>query len=153
MSGHYLGILVLMAIAVVVSGGLVTLAWFLGPKKNTPYKSAPYECGVTPVGDAKERFPVKFYLVAIIFILFDIEAVFLWGFFTVFKNAPDVEFVKFAFVEFIVYMATWVLAYFYAIRVGAIDWDETTSLAKEKLGLKVGEPTVEPALAPVGGGE
>lgn len=153
MSGQYLGILVLMAIAVVASGGLVTLAWFLGPKKNTPYKSAPYECGVTPVGDAKERFPVKFYLVAIIFILFDIEAVFLWGFFTVFKNAPDVEFVKFAFIEFIVYMSTWILAYFYAIRVGAIDWDETTSLAKEKLGLNFTEPKVEPALAPIGGGE
>lgn len=153
MSGQYIGILVLMAIALVVSGGLATVAWFLGPKKNTPYKSAPYECGMTPVGDAKERFPIKFYLVAILFILFDIEAVFLWGFFTVFKNAPDIEFVKFAFGEFIVYMATWVLAYFYAVRVGAIDWDETTALAKEKLGLKPHESLPEAALTPVGGGE
>jgi NADH-quinone oxidoreductase subunit A len=134
MAGEYLGILVLLAIAALVSGGLTTIAWFLGPKKNTPYKSAAYECGVTPVGDAKERFPVKFYLVAIVFILFDIEAVFLWGFFTVFKNSPDTEFVRFAFFEFLVYMSTWILAYIYAIRVGAIDWDETTSLAPEKLG-------------------
>lgn len=134
MAGEYLGILILMALAAVISGGLVTVAWFLGPKKNTPYKSAPYECGVTPVGDANERFPIKFYLVAIVFILFDIEAVFLWGFYTVYKNTPVGDpFVTFAFVEFMAYMSTWILAYVYAIRVGAIDWDETTSLAPEKM--------------------
>jgi len=157
MAGEYLGILILMAVAGLISGGLVTVAWFLGPKKDTPYKSAPYECGVTPIGDAHERFPIKFYLVAIVFILFDIEAVFLWGFYTVFKNAPDTQFVTFAFVEFMVYMATWILAYAYAIRVGAIDWDETTSLASEKFSGAVGRETVvavptEHTMVGVGGG-
>lgn len=133
MTGEYLGILVLMGLAALISGGLVTVAWFLGPKKNTIYKTAPYECGMTPVGDAQERFPIKFYLIAILFILFDIEAVFLWGFYTVFKNSPDTQFMTFAFGEFMMYMSTWILAYIYAVRVGAIDWDETTSLAPEKL--------------------
>ncbi|MGV3616063.1 MAG: NADH-quinone oxidoreductase subunit A [Fimbriimonas sp.] len=159
MAGEYLGILILMALAALISGGLVTVAWFLGPKKDTPYKSAPYECGVEPIGDAHERFPIKFYLVAIVFILFDIEAVFLWGFYTVYKNAPanDNAFVTFAFIEFMVYMSTWILAYVYAIRVGAIDWDETTSLADEKL-LNAGERNVVVATQPehtfvgVGGG-
>jgi NADH-quinone oxidoreductase subunit A len=130
---EYLGILVLMGFAAVLCGALVTLSWFLGPKKFTPYKAAPYECGVTPVGDAHERFPIKFYLVAIIFILFDIEVVFLWSWMTVFKNA-DTEFMVFSFFEFLAYMATWVLGYVYAVRVGAMDWDESTSLAPEKLG-------------------
>jgi NADH-quinone oxidoreductase subunit A len=157
MTGEYLGILILMAVAGLISGGLVTVAWFLGPKKRTPYKEAPYECGVTPIGDAQERFPIKFYLVAIVFILFDIEAVFLWSFYTVFRNAPDTQFVTFAFVEFMAYMSTWILAYVYAIRVGAIDWDEATSLAPEKLSGEPGRQTViatplEHTMVGVGGG-
>ena len=131
----YLGILVLVAVAAALCGIMVTLSWFLGPKKVTPYKESPYECGVEPLGSARERFPIKFYLVAIVFILFDIEVVFLWSWMTVFKNA-DTQFVVFSFFEFLTYMATWLLGYVYAIRVGAIDWDETTSLAPEKLGLK-----------------
>lgn len=150
MTGDYLGIIVLMAVAAVICGAMVTLSWVLGPKKQTPYKSAPYECGVEPKGDAHERFPIKFYLIAIIFILFDIESVFLWGFYTAYKNSPDVDFVVFAFWEFVAYMFTWVLGYVYAIRVGAIDWDETTSLAPEKLIPTVREtPAIEPTV-PVG---
>ena len=139
----------MLGFAAVICGAMVTLSWFLGPKKFTPYKASPYECGVAPVGDARERFPIKFYLIAIVFILFDIEVVFLWSWMTVFKNS-DTEFAVFSFFEFITYMATWILGYVYAIRVGAIDWDETTSLAPEKLGgVKLEVDTREPAL--VGG--
>lgn len=128
----YYGILALVAVAAVLCGAMVTLSWVLGPKKNTKYKSSPYECGVAPVGDAKERFPIKFYLVAIIFILFDIEVVFLWSWMTVFKNS-DKDFMLTSFWSFLVYMATFVIGYLYVIRVKAMDWDETTSLAPEKL--------------------
>lgn len=157
MSGGYVGILVLMGVAALLSGVLVTAAWFLGPKKQTPYKSAPYECGVAPIGDTKERFPIKFYLVAIVFILFDIEAVFLWGFYTAYKTSQDTRFVVFAFFEFLAYMATWILGYVYAIRVGAIDWDETTSLAAEKLtGSKIKDTVqatpLESTVVGIGGG-
>ena len=149
MNDGYLGIVVLMVIAAILAVALVSICWLLGPKKNTPYKSAPYECGVAPVGDAKERFPIKFYLVAIVFIMFDIEAVFLWGFFAAYKNSPDNTFLVYGFVEFLGYMATWVLGYVYAIRVGAIDWDETTSLAPEKLGLTAPQsPPVEEVASP-----
>jgi NADH-quinone oxidoreductase subunit A len=133
MQSQYMGILVLIGLAALVAAGLSAVSWILGPKKNTPYKGAAYECGVAPVGDAHERFPIKFYLVAIVFILFDIEVVFLWSWMTVYKNA-DTDFMIFSFVEFLSYMATWIVGYLYAIRVGAIDWDETTSLAPEKLG-------------------
>lgn len=157
MNDGYIGILVLMGVAALLAGVLVTASWFLGPKKQTPYKSAPYECGVAPVGDAKERFPIKFYLVAIVFILFDIEAVFLWGFYTAYRNAPDTKFVYYAFFEFLTYMATWILGYVYAVRVGAIDWDETTTLAPEKLIGGRGQSveavdTPEHSLVGVGGG-
>ena len=128
----YTGILILVVFAAIICTAMVTGSWLLGPKKMTPYKMSPYECGVTPEGSARERFPIKFYLVAIVFILFDIEVVFLWSWMTVFKHA-DRAFQVFSFYEMLIYMATWVVGYVYAIRVGAIDWDETTSLAPEKL--------------------
>jgi len=155
MQGQYIGILVLILVAGVICGAMVTLSWVLGPKKNTPYKSAPYECGVAPVGGARERFPIKFYLVAILFILFDIEVVFLWSWMTVYKHS-DPAFMRFSFIEFLSYMSTWVLGYLYAVRVGAIDWDETTGLEPAKLGeseteLVDGRPKVlKPAT--IGGG-
>jgi NADH-quinone oxidoreductase subunit A len=124
---QYLGIVMLFGVAAVLCGAFVIASWFFGPKKNAPYKSAPYECGVTPVGDARERFPIKFYLVAIVFILFDIEVVFLWSWMTVFRGS-DRDFMLFTFIEFLTYMATWVIGYMYAIRVGAINWDDSAIL-------------------------
>ncbi len=123
----YIGILALVAVAALLCTAMVTLSWVLGPKNRSKFKESPYECGVAPSGSARERFPIKFYLVAIIFILFDIEVVFLWSWMTVFKKA-DVAFQVFSYFEMLVYMATWVLGYVYAIRVKAFDWDETTSL-------------------------
>src|SRR5579862_2237954 len=146
--GSYLGILILVGVAAVICGAMVTLSWVLGPKKVTPYKQSAYECGVAPLGDAFERFPIKFYLVAIVFILFDIEVVFLWSWMTVFKEA-NTEFVIASGISFLTYMATFVIGYLYVIRVGAIDWDETTSIAPEKLGLSVLESPSAPALEPV----
>lgn len=131
---------------------MVTLSWVLGPKKVTPYKTSPYECGVTPDGSARERFPIKFYLVAILFILFDIEVVFLWSWMTVFRDA-DVSFQLFSFIEMLVYMSTWILGYIYAVRVGAIDWDETTSLDPAKLqDTVIPKLEAKPALQPAAEG-
>lgn len=106
---------------------MVTGSWLFGPKKHTPYKNSTYECGVAPVGNVRDRFPVKFYLVAIVFILFDIEVAFLWSWLTVFKDA-DLQFKQFSFLEFISYMASWIVGYLYVIRVGAIDWEEESEL-------------------------
>lgn len=136
----YIGILVLVAVAAIICVAMVSLSWVLGPKKLTPYKSSPYECGVTPEGSARERFPIKFYLVAILFILFDIEVIFLWSWMTIYRDS-DVSFQLFSFIEMLIYMSTWILGYIYAVRVGAIDWDETTSLDPAKL-----EDTVLPKL-------
>ncbi len=147
MQSDYLGIMLLVGVAAVLCGAMVTLSWVLGPKKNTPYKESPYECGVAPVGDAKERFPIKFYLVAIVFILFDIEVVFLWPWMTVFKTS-DTAFLITSFVSFLMYMFTFIVGYVYVIRVGAIDWDDTTSLDPAKLALDE-EPVAEPEMLPI----
>jgi NADH-quinone oxidoreductase subunit A len=133
MSDPYIGLLVLILLAAVICVAMVGLSYVLGPKKVTPYKESPYECGVAPEGSARERFPIKFYLVAIVFILFDIEVVFLWSWMTIFKHSES-YFQLFSFIEMLVYMSTWVIGYAYAIRVGAINWDDATSLDPAKLG-------------------
>jgi NADH-quinone oxidoreductase subunit A len=132
MLGEFLPILILLGVAALLCTVMVAGSWLLGPKKVTPYKASPYECGVAPLGSAQERFPVKFYLVAIIFVLFDIEVIFLWSLMSVFRDAnPD--FKVFAGVALGIYMLLWIIGDAYVIRVGAIDWDETTSIAPEKM--------------------
>lgn len=164
MHSDYLGILLLLGVAAILCGAMVTLSWVLGPKKVTPYKASPYECGVQPMGDAKERFPIKFYLVGIVFILFDIEVIFLWSWMTVYNN-PSLfataqahqDFIVYSFWAVMVYMALWILSDVYVLRVGAIDWDETTSLDPAKFGeaqgvlAHDGPAVAKPALAPQGG--
>ena len=132
MFGEYLPLIMLMGVAAVICAAMVTLSWLLGPKRITAYKQSPYECGVAPLGDAAERFPIKFYLVAILFVLFDIEVVFLWSVLTVFRDAP-IDFKIFAGSALAIYLVLWIIGDAYAIKVKAIDWDETTSLAPEKL--------------------
>ncbi len=132
MLGEYLPILMMMGAAAVVCTAMVTLSWVLGPKHITKYKQSPYECGVAPLGDAFERVPIKFYLVAILFVLFDIEVVFLWPWISVFKNAP-LDYKIFTAIDMAVYLGIWIVGLIYVFRVKAIDWDESTSLAPEKL--------------------
>lgn len=131
-------ILVLLLIAGFLCAAMVTLSYVLGPKKVTSYKASPYECGVAPLGNAIERFPIKFYLVAILFVLFDIEVVFLWSWLTVFKSAP-LEFQIFSAIDVAVYLGLWIVGYLYVMKIGALDWDEATSLAPEKLESSSGE--------------
>jgi len=130
MNADFTPILILVGVAAVLCAAMVTLSWVLGPKKVTPYKQSAYECGVQPLGDARERFPIKFYLVGIVFILFDIEVVFLWSLLTVFKNAP-LDYQIFSFWAVMVYMLLWIIGDAYVLKVNAIDWDEAQSLAHD----------------------
>ena len=132
MFGEFMPILILVALAGIICGAMVTLSYVLGPKKVTSFKSSPYECGVAPSGNAIERFPIKFYLVAILFVLFDIEVVFLWSWLNVFKSAP-LDFQIFSAADVAVYLGLWMIGYLYIVKIGALDWDEATSLAPEKL--------------------
>lgn len=144
MEPGYVALLMLVLVAGGISAAMILLSTILGPKKVTPYKASPYECGVEPVGSARERFPIKFYLVAILFVLFDIEVVLLWGWMAYFRHASP-EFKIFSFIEVLVYMSTWIIGYVYAIRVGALEWDETVSLEK-------GQTSAEPMTDAVAAG-
>ena len=95
----------------------VNVPRLLGPKKPTPEKEAPYECGMPPVGDARERHPVKFYLVAMIFLLFDIEVAFLYPFAMALR-----ELRWFGFIQLVLFFAILLVGYIYVWRKGILDW-------------------------------
>jgi NADH-quinone oxidoreductase subunit A len=95
----------------------VLMSQFVGPKHPTPEKLAPYDCGMPPVGDARERHPVKFYLVAMIFLLFDIEVAFLSPFSMALRELRWT-----GFFQLLVFFAILLAGYVYVWRKGVLDW-------------------------------
>ena len=115
----YFPVLVQTILAILVAGALITLSFVLGKRVKDRVKDSPYECGIAPTGSARERFSVKFYLVAIVFILFDIEAVFLYPWAVVYR-----ELKMFAFVEMLLFIVLIVCGFFYIWKKGALDWSK-----------------------------
>jgi NADH-quinone oxidoreductase subunit A len=93
-------------------------SWLFGVKKPRPEKLVPYECGMQPIGTARDRFSVKFYLVAMLFLLFDIEAVFLFPWSVVYR-----ELKLFGFFEMLLFIATVLAGYIYVWKKGALEWE------------------------------
>ncbi len=121
-----IGIMFLVAIGFAISQLLVTQ--LIGPRKRTATKLMPYECGKDPVGGARDRFSIKFYTVAVIFLLFDIEVLFIMPFAVAFKalilqeNLSSIPFGTIAFIEILIFLSTLVVAYIYVWQKGTFDW-------------------------------
>lgn len=113
----YFPVLIQVLIAAALAAGLIGASALLGKRAKSPLKDTPYESGMAPVGSARERFSVKFYLVGMIFILFDIEAVFLYPWAVVYR-----ELKLFAFAEMFVFVALILVGFFYVWKKGALDW-------------------------------
>src|SRR2546423_2831257 len=104
--------------------GNVLLSQLVGQRKQTRTKLMPYECGKDPVGSARERFSVKFYLIAMIFILFDIEAIFLIPWAVVFKRFTAGGYSSLVYVEMMLFVVLLLVGYIYVVKKGAFDWGE-----------------------------
>jgi NADH-quinone oxidoreductase subunit A len=113
----YFPVLVLMAIAVAMSVGFVLLSQALGPKRYDRIKFDVYECGVDPVQPAAVRISVKFYLLAILFILFDLESAFLYPWAVLFRSLG-----LFGFIEMAVFVGILLVGLLYAWKKGALEW-------------------------------
>ena len=122
----YLPILLMFIVAAGFAVGNVLLSQFVGQRKRTKTKLMPYECGKDPVGSARERFSVKFYMIAMIFILFDIEVIFLVPWAAVFKTlAGQSDAMRtFAYVEMMIFIGLLFIGYIYIVKKGAFDWSE-----------------------------
>jgi NADH-quinone oxidoreductase subunit A len=116
----FLPVLVMIGLGFGFAAGNVLLSQFLGPRKPTPEKSAPYECGMPPVGDARERQSVKFYLVAMIFLLFDIEVAFLYPWAIAFRDLGVI-----GYWQIVAFFALLTTGYLYVWRKGVFDWSTT----------------------------
>lgn len=113
----YFPLLIQAVLAMAVAAALVGMAVLVGKRLKNKVKEMPYECGITPVGSARERFSVKFYLVAMLFILFDIEAIFLYPWAVVFR-----ELKMFAFVEMTIFIALVLCGLFFVWKKGVLNW-------------------------------
>ncbi len=113
----WFSILLMIGMGVAFGGAMVGLSLLLGPRNPTPEKLAPYECGMPAVGDARDRQSVKFYLVAMIFLLFDIEVAFLYPWAMALRDLgwPG-------FVQVVLFMTLLLAGYVYVWRKGALDW-------------------------------
>jgi len=117
MTISYLPILIHFAVVVVIGAAMVGLSAWVGVKRPSREKLSPYEFGIEPVGNARERFSVSYYLVAMLFILFDVEAVFLYPWAVVYKGLRWA-----GFVEMALYIAILLAGYIYLWKKGALDW-------------------------------
>src|SRR3984885_14499694 len=115
----YFPILVQAVIAMVVAAALITISYVFGKRIRNRVKDMPYESGIVPTGDARQRFSVKFYLGAILFILFDIEAIFLYPWVVIYRE-PGLS--KSLFGEMLVFVVLILSGFFYIWKKGALDW-------------------------------
>jgi NADH-quinone oxidoreductase subunit A len=118
MLAGYVPILVIIAIGVGLGILLTLTSMYLGPHRPTTAKLMPYECGIIPTTQARQRFPVKFYLMAMLFIVFDIEAIFLYPWAVQLRALG-----RFGLVEMFSFIAVVFVGLLYVWRKGALDWD------------------------------
>src|SRR6202046_5233 len=120
---NYLPLLMQILVAVGFGAGIVTASWFIGRHRNTAAKLATYECGIPAEGDARGRFSVRFYMGAMLFILFDVEAVFMLPWAVIFRQLPHITGSRFfGFWEMVVYLGFVVLGVVYVWKKGILDW-------------------------------
>ena len=120
---NYLPLALQILAALGMAAGMVAASFFIGKHKNSRTKLSAYECGMDPVGDARGRFSVRFYMVAMLFILFDVEAVFMLPWAVIFRRLPAITGSRmFGFWEMLVYLGFVAVGLFYVTKKGILNW-------------------------------
>lgn len=114
----YLPVLILAVVSIVNAVMMVGMSHMMGPNRPTPAKRMPYESGMAPLGDARHRFSVKFYLVALLFVVFDLETVFLIAWAVIFRNLGFG-----GFVEMLIFIGVLAVGLAYVWKRGALEWE------------------------------
>ena len=123
----YFPVLVQALLAMALAAGLLTASYLLGKRVRNKVKDMPYESGIVPTGDARQRFSVKFYLVAMLFILFDIEAIFLYPWAVVYRDLKMA-----GFVEMLIFVVLILSGFFYIWKKGALDWSKPEGASRKQ---------------------
>ena len=114
----YLPIAILLGVSTVLAIAMVVLGQILGPRRDTPEKQMPYESGMPPIGTAVRRMPVRYYLIAVLFVLFDIEVIFLLPYAVVLRKLG-----LFGLIEMLVFVMILLVGYVYVWKKGALEWE------------------------------
>ena len=114
----YVPILMVFAVSAVVAGALLGIPWLIAPRRTSPVKQEPFECGKDPVMLPEGRFAIKFSTIAIFFILFDIELVFVWPWAAMFRRLG-----WFGFVEMVVFLGILMLGFLYIWKKRGLEWE------------------------------
>ena len=117
----YIPVLIMLGVGALVGVGALTVSTLLGPKIASRIKDSPFECGVPGVGGTQQRVSVRFYLTAILFLLFDVEVIFFYPWAIVFKKYLTIN--AFILIEMAVFVAVLLVGYVYILRKGALEWD------------------------------
>jgi NADH-quinone oxidoreductase subunit A len=120
---NYWPIAVLLVISVGIAIIVIGLGHLIGPRSSNEIKDAPYESGMIPIGAGTRRMPIRFYIVAVLFILFDIEVIFLFPWAVIFRDFVDKGWGGFAILEIVLFFAILLVGYIYAWKKGALEWD------------------------------
>lgn len=142
---QYLPLFMLLVLAGVFGGVSVLMSRVLNPPKPTAAKVMPYECGVVDLQDAPERFPVKFFLVAMIFVIFDIEIIFYYPFTMIYRELGG-----FGIAAIVIFSAAVFESFLYLISNGVLDWGPARHVRRSHLEMKRGDRTVETTIRRVG---
>ena len=122
---QYLPLFIQVVVAFGLSVAMVVASRYIGRHRNTAVKLSAYECGIEPVGDARGRFSVRFYMVGMIFILFDVEAVFMMPWAVIYRQLPQITGQRlFGFWEMVVYLGFVAVGLYYIVRKGLLNWSQ-----------------------------
>lgn len=123
MLAPYIPIAVIVILAIVFGFMIVGLGHLFGPRRKTPRKVMPYESGMNPIGEGTRRAPIRFYLVAVLFILFDIEIIFIIPWAVILKQFTKAGEGVFALIEMAVFIIILLVGFVYAWKKGALEWE------------------------------
>jgi NADH-quinone oxidoreductase subunit A len=115
---HFLPVVVFLLLGAAVGIGMLVVSWILRPRNPYPEKQMTYESGITPFMDAHQKFSIRYYIIAMLFLIFDIEAVFLYPWAVAYNHIG-----MYGFVEMVVFIAILLVGYFYAWKKGALEWE------------------------------
>jgi len=118
MNVYYIPVLLYLILVIGMMGSIVFLSSLIGRKPLTDVQKIPYECGLDPAGPKEAYVPIKFYIIAMLFIVFDIEVVFFYPWLIIYKNLG-----LFGFVEMVIFIAILLIGIFYVLKKGALKWD------------------------------